>query len=217
MERACSCSLQPTGTVDMKLKLFFLLLFFSMQSTAGIVKHDWKEAGDQLVLLDTDKNLEWLNVSVSKGLSFNEVLASTGADQLFETFRVASLDEVVGLFGAYGIVLADPTPFSGFFLSAADSERLQLFIDDTGLEFYAYYDSVFEIEGLGQLVRSTLTVPEFLGPGEGYIGLDSGWVTTERFLSNGTWLVRDASSVSVPGSLGLFLTGLLVICRRRGV
>ena len=49
---------------------------------------------------DTATGLEWLDLTLSTGLSFNDVSASFGTGQAFDGFRYATLDEIQHLLGS---------------------------------------------------------------------------------------------------------------------
>lgn len=60
-------------------------------------------SGDQLLTLDTDSNLQWLNLTVTAGRSYQEVLADFGGLMASYGFRYATITEVTGLLGRFGI------------------------------------------------------------------------------------------------------------------
>lgn len=93
------------------------ILFTCMAATgpaqAELVNADWRVAGDQLLTLDTETGLEWLNVEQTYRRSRAEVVQLFGIDQEFEGFRFATLDEFQTLLKNAGIPLtfdhADPS------------------------------------------------------------------------------------------------------------
>jgi hypothetical protein len=207
------------GALQMRFTRFYLLflaLFFASPSFAGLITLDWKEAGDDLILFDSDTNTEWLNHSQTRGLSYSTVLEESNTGGAFEGFRVAQLNEIVQLFGSFGLQIVNPTVDSGYFLNAEDTNRLVNIKNLTGSDFYAYYDYTFYFPGLeGELVKSTLMVPDFNS--QGYIGFDSGWFVDQASFGVSTWLVRDAISVPEPSLLSLLFISLvfLLFVRRR--
>lgn len=57
-----------------------LVVFFLGVSSASseLVERDWREPGDGLILVDTDTGLEWLKLSASTGLSYEQVEDNVG-------------------------------------------------------------------------------------------------------------------------------------------
>jgi hypothetical protein len=134
----------------------------------------------------------------------------------FEGFRVAKLHDLVQLFNGFGLQLENPHVNSGYFLNEQDTSRLLNIMDYTGSNFYAYYDYTFFIDGLGELVKSTLIAPDFNS--QGYLGFDSGWFIDEANVGVSTWLVRNVTPVTEPSllySLGMSIGFLLYIRRKR--
>jgi hypothetical protein len=198
-----------------RVYLLFLALFFASPSFAGLITVDWKEAGDDLILFDSDTNTEWLNHSQTSGLSYLTVLEESENGGAFEGFRVAQLNEIVQLFESFGLQLVNPNVNTGYFLNAQDTDTLVNIKNTTGSDFYAYYDYTFTFPGIGELVKSTLMVPDFNS--QGYLGLDSGWLVDQASVGVSTWLVRDAIPVSEPSLLNLLVISLafLLFVRRR--
>ena len=75
-----------------------LALSFSFVANASIVNIDWKTEGDNKAFLDTTTGLEWLDLTQSKGYSINGAKAELGSNGEFKGFRVATFEEVYGLF-----------------------------------------------------------------------------------------------------------------------
>lgn len=68
----------------------------SAQANAALVATDWKSSGDGLATLDTKTGIEWLDVSITDGMSIQEVsglLSST-----YKGWRLPSYAEVQQLF-----------------------------------------------------------------------------------------------------------------------
>jgi hypothetical protein len=76
-----------------KLALITSALLFANPSSADFVKKDFQEEGDQLILLDTDTGIGWLNLNVTKNLSYYEVLALLETDA-YAGFRQALRSDV---------------------------------------------------------------------------------------------------------------------------
>lgn len=54
------------------LTILFSIIFITTAS-ATLIEKDWNSVGDCLLTLDTVTNLEWLDVSVTKGATFGYV------------------------------------------------------------------------------------------------------------------------------------------------
>ncbi len=79
------------------------LALTAFAAQADLVSED-SEFGPGTITVDTDTNLEWLDWSVTLGLSFDEVAAQLGPGGTYEGFRFADLAEVQTLWTNGGIV-----------------------------------------------------------------------------------------------------------------
>lgn len=79
------------------LLTFFLLCGFQ-SAHAEIIDND-------SFTTDTTSGLDWLDVTASQGLSYNEVVSQMGSGGLFEGWRYASTNELYGLFLNTGATL----------------------------------------------------------------------------------------------------------------
>ena len=84
-------------------KLLVLVFCFSMCGTANatLLSVDLNTAGDGLLTLDTNTNIEWLDLTLTQGQSYNSILANFGG-YVGQGFRHAIEAELCGLFGALG-------------------------------------------------------------------------------------------------------------------
>jgi len=83
----------------------FCLTFVSFNSSAGVLtvaNADWKVAGDNLITQDTTTGLEWLDLTVTAGRSYNDISSKLGAGQEFEGWAYASRVQVSALWNAFG-------------------------------------------------------------------------------------------------------------------
>ena len=71
--------------------LFSLLMASSFVANADIVHSNWVSDGDKKANLDTTTGLEWLKLSNTRGLSYNEFTANP---DLFPGWRLPTSDEV---------------------------------------------------------------------------------------------------------------------------
>jgi len=82
-----------------------LLTFVAVSANAALVIKDLVDADDQLVILDTDTNLEWLSLDATKNRSINSLISGTsGTDYLGEYgFHFASQIELGVFWGDAGV------------------------------------------------------------------------------------------------------------------
>jgi hypothetical protein len=74
-------------------------------AATALVTEDWRSPGDGLILYDPSTNLQWLNLSVTQGQSYNAVVSQLGTT--YAGFSVASLDQVTQFFSDAGITPLD--------------------------------------------------------------------------------------------------------------
>lgn len=79
---------------------------------------------------DTSTNLDWLDVTLTRSLSYNEVFAEMGVGGKYEGWRYATVDELNRLIENFGY------PSGG-----ADDDLIELMIHTLGDTSDAYYDS----------------------------------------------------------------------------
>ncbi|HYN24947.1 MAG TPA: hypothetical protein VES69_07865, partial [Pyrinomonadaceae bacterium] len=65
---------------------------------------------DKLLTLDDTTGLEWLDLTQTDALSFNDVSAQLGPGGNFESFRFATLSEVNAFLAAFGLPPTNCTP-----------------------------------------------------------------------------------------------------------
>jgi len=63
-------------------------------ASAALVKTDWKNAGDNLAVLDSTTGVEWLNFSATKGMAYDNVVQLFDAGDQFAGWRVPTVVEV---------------------------------------------------------------------------------------------------------------------------
>jgi len=74
-----------------------ITLFLSSAANAELIQGDWVSNNDNNVALDTNTGLEWLNLTLTTGQSYNEVTRKIEA-QSFSGFRFATETEVKAMF-----------------------------------------------------------------------------------------------------------------------
>src|ERR1041385_8142533 len=81
-----------------------ILLFLSRLHTGGaLIEADDQRFGPGSLTIDTATGLGWLDLPLTVGLSYNQILAESGPDGRFAGFRHAGVDEIAGLFVSAGI------------------------------------------------------------------------------------------------------------------
>ena len=164
---------------------------------------------------DTDTGLDWLDHSVTAGLSFNQVTAELGAGGLFEGWQVATLDQAqTYLTNAGWIGPFDPTnTLNVNFVSALEAMTTDSFLDDPlgglGMDRFTF-DPADDLGDLSLVDTqgSGITSYSFTAPVDPSVS-DPG---------TSTFLVR-ATVVPVPAAVWLFVSGLVFLigsARRRG-
>ena len=198
------------------------LAIFSFDASATIISTDWRFAGDNLITQDTDSGLEWLDLTVTDGLSYYDVVELMDDGGSLQGWRYATRGEVGSFWDAFG---GDSNYYSG------------LSTQNNGL-----------FEAMAPFVGDLYCEVTVCTPGDGY----SLWITGDREIHNytnvnwwsysrnstptednfsfktmgsastGTYagraLVRDISPLPIPPAVWLFgsgLLGLIGIARRK--
>lgn len=79
--------------------LFTALL--STNSIAAIISTDLYALGDNLLTQDSRSGLEWLDLTETNNMTFNEVSSELGTGGMFEGWRYATNEEVVSLWNNF--------------------------------------------------------------------------------------------------------------------
>jgi len=123
-----------------KLYFAFILLFTSNYTFAAIIDLN-------NITLDSDTNLEWLDVTETRGLSYQQVSSMLGSGQLYEGWRYASVSEFETLVSNFGYVSA--TSFSCLHGTQycdqnmqTNSQIIENLINTLGDTFDAYWDEI---------------------------------------------------------------------------
>jgi hypothetical protein len=102
-----------SGRVFAVILIAALFMLSGPAAHAALSARDWQTSGDGLLTLDTATGLQWLDVTVTQGLSWNTVTSQLGADGRFTGFRRPSDAELATFWADAGIpdvVLAGATP-----------------------------------------------------------------------------------------------------------
>lgn len=76
----------------------FILFFFTSSTQAVLLSRDWQNPNDNLLTLDTDSGLEWLDWAYTVDRSYDDIASRFGMGGEFEGFRHATLDELSALY-----------------------------------------------------------------------------------------------------------------------
>lgn len=178
-----------------------LLYLLSTSTSAELVAVDFKDPGDKLLTLDTQSRLEWLDITETAGLSYNQMLPLIAPGGKFEGFRPASSAEVSGLFAAAGITEIYVSAIIG------ELEEVQVLLDLIG--------TTLDLPGVKRTAFLTIDT-EDLPPGEHWMARtlwipDGQTAATVRYEGvddtygaspTGTALVR-VSTLPMDGDLNL--------------
>jgi hypothetical protein len=118
----------------MKSALAALVLGLTATSAnATLVHSDWQTAGDQLITVDTNSGLQWLNFSQT---TIGHQAIRDSLSTVYEGFRFANAGELFGLFSSY----VPGIPTNGFLFgnNAKTASDLQFVMDALGYDDNAY-------------------------------------------------------------------------------
>jgi hypothetical protein len=96
-------------------------------ASAELVSQDLLATGDGLITLDTSSGAQWLDFSLTRGLSLEEVLALDLVSA--QGFRLASEEQVRGMWREAGVTLVGDFPN---YASVAQTNRLHALFGTTG-------------------------------------------------------------------------------------
>jgi len=85
------------------ITLIFIISILPSPSTAALIDLDWNTTNDSSLLLDTNSQLQWLDLSITANQSYNEVMTQMLQGGTYEGFRYATRDEVFQLWSEAGI------------------------------------------------------------------------------------------------------------------
>lgn len=199
----------------MKQKTLPSIVFATLLSTnanSAIINSDWNNAGDSLITRDTTSGLNWLDLTVTTGMSYNEVFGELMLEGgRLEGYRFATSDEVISLWAQFGINLSSGvqniiTP------SISNVETASSYLGNTVSSVSPDYTGsigMLHTEWGPDLVNSAgafnFEGSSFLeGIGARGVFFDTG----SDFI--GTYLVSQ-SPVPLPASIWLFFTGLIAL------
>ena len=183
-------------------------LVLSTSVNAAIISVDLQATGDHLITRDTTSGVDWLDLSVTDGMSVSAALSSYSADG----FRWATNEDISGLFNAFSMPVINTTPVL--------NELVSLGIDiNTGNIFQSYFGSTVNsttghASGYYQNPNDSVGSETYACIGDGCLneGFVRQWEHSYSLTGHssiGVFLVRDVSAVPVPAAVWLFGSGLI--------
>jgi len=205
---------------------FACLAVVSFNAGAALVPADLNTPGDGLITRDTVTGLEWLDVTETAGLSYNNALTSSLIDL---GFRYADNNEVTQLFNQAfdGYIMTDPTggnsdtrDAGSYVDQAEDVTSYQELFGTTQFQpqslIYTHMMYLDEDDILRRIGVTYQTVDDW----SIVWGLDDPFSPDPNTENGavGTFLVKDLSEVPIPAAVWLFgsgLIGLIGVARRK--
>lgn len=202
---------------DLLARLLALPFMFALvvipDANAGLVSQDLTTAGDNLITYDSDTGFSWLDLTTTAGRSYDEVAGGYGGFTTALGFRYATGDEVGRLFSDAGVAqtnwvwgywnFGNPNYLSNVALVSV----LGVTYPFDGLSTYTF--------GLtGSTTLSTLGSHDYAYVGYNnhadYIALQAGGAmnNSDSLYDVGSFLVKDATTVSLPATVWLLGSGL---------
>lgn len=94
----CKKDIEPKEINMRFLKISLMIAgLLATQAHASLMNADWTTQGDAKAAIDTRTGLEWLDLTVTDGMSIASVLSQTSAGGLFAGWRLPTMAEVLGL------------------------------------------------------------------------------------------------------------------------
>ena len=179
---------------------------------------------------DPSSHLQWLDLTKTQGLSYNDVLHNVSVDYVGSGWRFATDMEVAGLYRDAGLPIAE-YPNSTFFFTSNPSDPTYAALEHnaftlgselgwtlpSGNDYFTtgLFDIAPNPRNPATLGLTTLALADYLGDGpDRRIDINEylDTVSKDDYIRNiGSFLVRDVPAVPIPGqavSLAAILLGL---------
>ena len=209
------------------------LAIVSFNVSAALISANDSFFGVDSLTIDTSTNLAWLDLSITEGISFNEISGELGIGGIYYGYRYASPDEVFFLFveaqipdinsvGDFGIgTVANATPALALIELMGPTSQTHQGV--TLSEINGFSSQHVFMNGFDLIQMPYVRVREGVTTQEGLQSFGEAFTTgTWIFPSNpyegvGSWLVK-STVVPIPSAVWLFgsgLIGLVGFARRR--
>jgi hypothetical protein len=191
---------------------------------AAVTEADWQTPGDRLLTVDSVNNLAWLDLTVTRGMSFNAVLAQTAAGGAYAGFRIPRLSDLGSLYrqavGPFAENANGNTPISDF--TPAERAAQRAFVDRIGVtgtyDFSSFPGYGVRRDAVG-LLRTSPYEPGLLAAGYffyfddvalSYSWFNNGYTNSGDYVDSitGVYLVRNlAGAVPEASAWAMMIAG----------
>jgi hypothetical protein len=207
-----------------------LLLGAQAHAQAALIQRDWVQgSGDGLLTYDTASGLEWLDVTVSRNLSSDDVFREVNTGGRFYGFTFADSSEVGRLFSDAGYQIP-PSPSANQFSlpeNIAAAKLLQSLLGTTYVSYNGDVPTSYDLIGWTSNLppppshgfTASVAVVSFRNGGTqgckptqgcAYVQYGFGYPYSKAD-SHGAFLYREFSEVPLPGTASLLGLGLAVL------
>lgn len=177
------------------------LIGMSRKVPAELIERDWKTLGDGLLTFDQMSGREWLDLTLTEGMSTVEVSAQLDGNREYSGFTFASVDDVVELLTHAGIDTNTEVTEEGLDPAMHLSELLG--VTDRGNFLFDWsVGSAFD-ETRGVYVNLGVRWTWELGGGRGLGGYLAPYDWDESPEVRGVWMFRPSEPRVIDGDLNL--------------
>jgi hypothetical protein len=196
--------------------VFGIVALLGATSTrAQLVSQDWKTHGDSLLTLDLNTGLQWLNLTETFNQSISDVLPELSSGGSFESFRVASRDEVWGLIQDAGLPPPEFFPAVNPYNLPGDPATIDLAnatADLLGETLGRYWGTDLVYGSRGYAWDDTTEALSGFWTQSNGLMLYQTSVAVADVPGSGVWLVRSAAEIApVPESSSMAWFGVMIL------
>ena len=185
-----------------------LLILLSTQVQATIINHNWYTT-------DTESNLDWLDVTKTQGVSYNDMVIELESDGLFNGWRFATINEVRDLLTKYTGInsSASTVTYQNNELDGLIDLLNPTIISNEPDDFYRVVVGFFDnSQNPGQILQTALLQDSGNNPNRydwSRVPYHQSLNRATEYEGIGSFLVRNMVPVPEPSILALFTLGLL--------
>ena len=199
---------------------FAITIVLSTSANAAVVSADWQSVGDNLVTRDTASGLDWLDLTITDGMSYDQVISKLLPGGQFDGFRLATSAEVITLWRNFGIDLSQ----SALWQTSGYNPLLDVAVTFLGSTYntdpitypYGGADGITsDVPPFGLLLHDVLGATYYSGFTYYYRDNNVARTDSGGYINSGAYLVQ---AVSVPAAVWLFgsgLFGLVGVAKRK--